>query len=274
MPNRIIKESICTSDSVDKLSWFEEVLFYRLIVSCDDYGRYDGRPAIIKNRLFPLKDNLTVKAVSDAINTLASAELVTLYMFEGKPYLYLPTWNEHQSVRAKKSRYPSPEDSVITSASTCKQMHADESKCPRNPIQSNPIQSESNANAITRPREQNPRVRETVRGEDRFEEFWAAYPRKNGGDIRMAYREWLVALDTGAEQQKLIDAAQELADRTTPEDLPYVPSAEKWLRNKAWMQKPAEKQRGKKKSYTTGEEYKAPKPTANPSDLRKLVEGI
>ena len=78
MPNRIIKESICTSDGIDALSWFEEVLFYRLIVSCDDYGRFDGRPAIIKNRLFPLKENLTIKNVSAAINTLARAGLVAL----------------------------------------------------------------------------------------------------------------------------------------------------------------------------------------------------
>ena len=68
MPNRILKESICTSGSIDDLSWFEEVLFYRLIVNCDDYGRFDGRTAIIKNRLFPLKENLTVKTVSEAIH--------------------------------------------------------------------------------------------------------------------------------------------------------------------------------------------------------------
>ena len=37
MPNRILKESICRSDTIDHLTWFEEVLFYRLIVSCDDY---------------------------------------------------------------------------------------------------------------------------------------------------------------------------------------------------------------------------------------------
>ncbi len=43
MPNRIIKESICRSEEIDSLSWFEEVLFYRLIVTCDDFGRYDGR---------------------------------------------------------------------------------------------------------------------------------------------------------------------------------------------------------------------------------------
>lgn len=127
MPNRILKESICTSDSIDSLSWFEEALFYRLIVNCDDYGRFDGRPAIIKNRLFPLKENLTAKTVAGAIEKLASAGLVTLYVFEGKPYLYLPTWNHHQVVRAKSSKYPAPEDGIErmkSSESKCNQMQA------------------------------------------------------------------------------------------------------------------------------------------------------
>ena len=124
MPNRILKESICVSDSVNGLSWFEECLFYRLIVNCDDYGRFDGRVPVIKNRLFPLKDNLTIKAVKDGINKLVSAGLVVLYVFEDKPYLYLPTWNDHQNVRAKKSRYPAPDGNVNTSASNCIHMHA------------------------------------------------------------------------------------------------------------------------------------------------------
>lgn len=127
MPNRILKESICTSNSIDSLSWFEETLFYRLIVNCDDYGRFDGRPAIIKNRLFPLKENLTAKTVAGAIEKLASAGLVTLYVFEGKPYLYLPTWNHHQVVRAKSSKYPAPEDGIERMKSSeiiCNQMQA------------------------------------------------------------------------------------------------------------------------------------------------------
>lgn len=121
MPNRILKESICTSDSIDGLSWFEEVLFYRLIVNCDDYGRFDGRVPVVKNRLFPLKDNVTAKAVKDGINRLVSLRLAALYEVDGKPYLYLPGWNDHQSVRAKRSKYPDPD----TSADRCKQMHAD-----------------------------------------------------------------------------------------------------------------------------------------------------
>lgn len=143
MPNRIIKESICTSDSVDKLSWFEEVLFYRLIVNCDDYGRYDGRPAIIKNRIFPLKNKLSEKTVKDAILSLVKADLILYYVADGRPYIQLKTWEDHQSIRAKKSKYPSPYDD------NCKHLQANEIICEqmyanvpviqsnRNPIQSN-----------------------------------------------------------------------------------------------------------------------------------------
>ena len=125
MPNRIIKESICTSDSIAELNWFEEVLFYRLIVNCDDYGRFDGRTAVLKSRLFPLKDSVTAKAVEAAVNKLVTVGLVTLYMFEGKPYLQLPTWDKHQSIRAQKSKYPSPKDGIIASECNGMQMNAD-----------------------------------------------------------------------------------------------------------------------------------------------------
>lgn len=162
MPNRIIKESICTSDSLDCLSWFEEVLFYRLIVNCDDYGRFDGRTAVIKNRLFPLKENLTLKTVENAINKLANIGLVALYVFEGKPFLYLPTWNEHQNVRAKRSKYPAPEDGVNTSDCKCMQMHADVPVIQSNPNtnkkkNTNVFQKEAAA-SFTRPKFQKPSI--------------------------------------------------------------------------------------------------------------------
>ena len=143
MPNRIIKESICTSDTIDQLNWFEEVLFYRLIVNCDDYGRFDGRIIVIKNRLFPLRDNITAKSIENAINKLVSVGLVCCYMANGKPFLYLPTWNEHQNVRAKRSKYPEPseetdENNLHTSDCKCMQMQADVPVIQSNPIQSNP----------------------------------------------------------------------------------------------------------------------------------------
>ena len=126
MPNRILKESVCSSDTIDELSWFEEAFFYRLIVCCDDFGRFDARTAILKNRLFPLKDDLTKKAVEEAVRKLASVGLVVLYEFDGRPYLYLPSWDRHQNRRATKSKYPDPEKCrVNTPDINCKQMYAD-----------------------------------------------------------------------------------------------------------------------------------------------------
>lgn len=126
MPNRIIKESIRTSDSINDLSWFEECLFYRLIVSCDDYGRFDGRPAIIKGTCFPLKEGVTTKNIESALSKLTSAGLVKRYVVDGKPYLSLPSWGQHQTTRAAKSKYPNPDDGeMITSENNCMQINAD-----------------------------------------------------------------------------------------------------------------------------------------------------
>ncbi|WP_462385209.1 hypothetical protein [Intestinibacillus massiliensis] len=152
MPNRILKESICTSDNLDGLNWFDEVFFYRLLVNCDDYGRMDARPAILRARLFPLK-TVTDRQVESALQSLRTAGIVCLYEVDGKPFLQLRTWEKHQTVRAKKSKYPPPEaGEVSASESTCKQMQADASKCPRNPIQSESYsESESNPNISTEP---------------------------------------------------------------------------------------------------------------------------
>ncbi len=116
MPNRILKESICKSDDINSLSWFEEVLFYRLIVNCDDYGRFDGRPKIIKSALFPLKEAVRTDTIERALQSLSTAGIVLLYEVDGKPYLQLTAWSTHQRVRNSKEKYPAPNDAAIAAA--------------------------------------------------------------------------------------------------------------------------------------------------------------
>lgn len=128
MPNRILKESICTSDNIDQLSPVAEVAFYRLMVNCDDYGRMDGRVKVIKSRLFPLKD-MTEDDMLRLLAELEKADLIKGYEVNGHPYLQMKTWERHQQVRAKRSKYPSADEN------TCNQMISDDIKCPRNPIQ-------------------------------------------------------------------------------------------------------------------------------------------
>lgn len=131
MPNRIIKESIRTSESISQLSWFEEVLFYRLLVSCDDYGRFDGRPAIIRGTCFPLA-SVTDKQIENALNKLSSVGMISTYKVEARAYLQIVAWERHQTVRAKKSKYPSEDERDLeASESTCMQMQADDCKCSR-----------------------------------------------------------------------------------------------------------------------------------------------
>lgn len=143
MPDRIIKESICISETLNKLSDFEERFWNRLIVNCDDYGRFDARPAILKGRLFPLMESKTHKDMTGALNKLASVGLVELYEVDGKPFLRVVKWDKYQRIRAKRSKFPAPEES-------CRQMTADDGECPRNPIQSNPnLNAYSYANAPT-----------------------------------------------------------------------------------------------------------------------------
>lgn len=131
MPSRLIKESICTSESMASLSWFEQALFIRLIVTVDDYGRMDGRPAVLRGRMFSLED-VSVKDVRAGLHKLSAAGMVLLYEVSGKPYLQLTTWNRHQTPRAKESKYPPPPtenkacDQLQAVANTCKQLQTDE----------------------------------------------------------------------------------------------------------------------------------------------------
>lgn len=121
MPNRIIKESIARSEKISGLTDFQFRLWVHLITYVDDFGRGDARAAIIKGACFPFRERLANKDIEKGIAELADAGCVGLYKVDGKPYLYLPNWDEHQRVRNKVSKFPSPEDADedIPSAASC-----------------------------------------------------------------------------------------------------------------------------------------------------------
>ena len=138
MPNRIIKDSIRTSKSVNAMSDFQFRLWAYLITYVDDYGRGSADPELLKGFVFPRRKGVTESTIQKTLEELATAGSVILYEVDGEPYLCFPNWSEHQTVRNKVSKFPAPEDGIVQSASTCKQMKSNASKCARNPIQSNP----------------------------------------------------------------------------------------------------------------------------------------
>ncbi len=238
MGNRIIKESICISDDIDSLSWFEEVLFYRLMVKADDYGIYDGRGKVIKGQCFALKD-ITVKDVERGLEKLSAVGLVRRYTVGGHPYLQLTGWSKHQQTRNSKAKYPKPEEAdkepdntvLNTLDINCNQLKSIDINCSPNPIQ-----SESNPNPYPNPmlKNQNPKSNQHL--VQWFEEFWKAYPRKEGKQNAMkAFEKMCTNEDT---YKAIMDGLQKRVkldwSRRPPEERKFIPFASTWINQSRW----------------------------------------
>ena len=110
MPNRILHESIKYCPKMEQLNWFEEVVYHRLTVSVDDYGCLDGRIVLLKNTLFPTREDISKDDIARAIEHMVALGLLRAYEAGGMPYLHFPAWEEEQRVRNKRRKFPAPPD--------------------------------------------------------------------------------------------------------------------------------------------------------------------
>lgn len=111
MPTRYLKSGIRDSEAIEKLTPIAENLYYRLLVTVDDFGRYDARPPMIKAACFPVKDSINAAKTEVLMKELAENNLIEIYMVEGKPYLQMTKWDNIP--RAKESKYPASEYDAI-----------------------------------------------------------------------------------------------------------------------------------------------------------------
>ena len=128
MPNRIIREGILGSDPVNRLSVDAELFYRRLMSVVDDFGRFDGRPVLLRSSCYRLRvDSVTE---DDVLKYLAECEengLIRMYAQNGKSptfavlvheigklleqrgiSLYLDYLNFRQKPRAQESKFPPP----------------------------------------------------------------------------------------------------------------------------------------------------------------------
>ena len=145
MPNRIIKETIRTSKSVNSLSDFQFRLWMYLITYVDDYGCGSADPELLKGLVFPRRKGVTEAQIRDALTALANTGMVILYESDGEPYFYFPNWSEHQRVQSKKRKFPEPPPFTVSHGES-REVTVSHGESP---LESNPIQSESNPNPNT-----------------------------------------------------------------------------------------------------------------------------
>ena len=230
MPNRFIKETICTSDTLAQLSAEEERFFYRLLVQCDDFGRCDARPHILRAKCFSaMLHVVTENEIARWLKRLSEVGLIYLYEVEGKPYLQFVTWERHQQRRAAKSKHPDiPTDDegryrLISDVITRQRYTNNDIRITNNEIRSNVRSSagadeqvgESSVSATAQEdssMDTSEQAEQRKRGEypAEFEEWWSVYPNK----IRKAeaYRRWQRCIKTrSASAEELLEAARNYA---------------------------------------------------------------
>lgn len=199
MPDRLLRESIRISESIDQLSAFEENFFYRLMVSVDDHGYFDARPRALSKTLYPLKDVRDCQ-IKDTLRKLSSAGLVQFFRREdGKLFVRLTNWDRYQG-----------QQSTTPEAET-----ADQDK----------------------PKKAAPKPRVSKLSEPmkkRFDRFWAVYPRKVGKgkaeDSFAKYKPDDALTDTMIQAVE----ATKKTDQWQRDGGQFIPHPATWLNQRRW----------------------------------------
>lgn len=123
MPTRYLKAGIRDSENIDKLSPMAECLFYRLLVTVDDFGRFDARPSMIRSACYPIRESMTAAKCEALLKELEQAGLIYIYAHDGKPYMQMRKWDNIP--RAKESKFPPMCADAIQVYADAKQEHTD-----------------------------------------------------------------------------------------------------------------------------------------------------
>ena len=219
MPTRYLKPGIRDSDLIDSLTPSAECLFYRLLVTVDDYGRADARPSMVKATCFPIKRSIGEEECAGMLDELAGAGLISLYVVDGKPFLQMQKWDNVP--RSKESKFPAPADG-------CAQPYTS----ARNPRTHLPVTVTVTGTETKPPPppQSTPRDRRDVR----FSEFWAAWPKsERKQDKAKCLDHWKRnALDADVDAI-LADVATKRKTQKWAEG--FVESPLVYLRGKRWL---------------------------------------
>lgn len=201
---RSVHPHICVSDTMASLSAELERTFTRLWTHCDDAGRCEDRPKIIKAAIYPLHDEITPETLDKELAALTDANLLIRYEVDGRKYIAVTSWDEYQHPqRAKPSVYPPPPGTVDESSATSNGLERER--------ENGVGEGERNASSL-------------------FEIFWKQYPTRKGskGSKKNAETAW-----KRLSQAKRAAALEALPNYARSAD-GFPKDAERYLRGEVW----------------------------------------
>lgn len=225
MPNRILKESIRTSKKVNGMTDFQFRVWAYLITYVDDFGRGSAEPDILKGFVFPRRKGVTEANIRDALSEMACMGLIQLYEVDGESYLCFPNWQEHQTVRAAKSKFPDPSEGF-------KHLQADENICKQ--VQTNVPVFDNRESIIDNRESIHDQARKRAESvPDGFDDFWAVYPRKVSK--QSAVKAWKAAkVSPELIGQIVKDVKRRCETEWKGADMQYIPHPATYLNQRRW----------------------------------------
>jgi hypothetical protein len=97
MPNRIIKDSIWTSQNLNKCSPLAERHFYRILMASDDWGCLEITPLVIKGKCYPLIEDTNEKEISQWNQELIKNTLLKEWVSNDRQYAMFLKFDEHNT---------------------------------------------------------------------------------------------------------------------------------------------------------------------------------
>lgn len=217
MPNRFIKESCRSSKNLDRLTDFEERVFWRLITTADDFGRFQACPELVRANCFPYR-SYSLRQIEKTLRGLQAQSLIQLYTVGDRQYGEFVTWEKHQGKpRSLKSKYPNKLDSFL---------QAGESR-------SEQITCRNNNHALPTDTDTDTDTNSSLNSSSDFEQFWESYPKKKGK--KAAVKAWKQAKDRPSLDVILqaIDK-QKQSDDWLKENGQFIPHPTTWLNQGRW----------------------------------------
>lgn len=109
---RSIKPEFFTSLSVANLTVEARLTFIGLWTHCDDSGRCVDDARLIKAALWPLDDRPAAEVDID-LKALTASSLILRYEVDGRRYIEVMGWAEHQRInRPTASKLPPPDGTL------------------------------------------------------------------------------------------------------------------------------------------------------------------
>jgi hypothetical protein len=110
---RTIKPSFFRSEDVAVLPLRARLTWIGLWTHCDDQGRTKDNARLIKGDIWPL-DSVSLRDIEEDLETLAAQGRIVRYEVDGRRYLEIVNWSEHQKIdRPSQSKIPPPSDGRI-----------------------------------------------------------------------------------------------------------------------------------------------------------------